>query len=82
MKTETQLRTFLTACGAVRDFGMSSGPCPMNVDGGLGCCAECSTPAAIEWVLGDRQDGSANGQQELINAMAPSEAVGSARRQK
>ncbi len=70
MKTEQQLRDFLTACGAVADFGMSNGPCPMDTAGREGCCAECSTPAAIEWVLDERQDGTANGQTELINAIA------------
>ena len=35
----------------------------------LGCCAECSFPSAIRWVLGDDVDGSANGQQKLIETL-------------
>ena len=71
MKTEQQLRDFLTACHAVADCGMSKGPCPMDPEGKCGCCAECSTPAAIAWVLDERQDGASNGQTELINAIMP-----------
>jgi len=75
MKTEQQLRDVLTSCRAVADWGMSKGPCPMDTEGERGCCAECSTPAAIAWVLDERQDGAANGQTELINAIMPNAPV-------
>ena len=34
-----------------------------------GCCAECSYPSALEWVLNERitEDAGANGQKRLIN---------------
>jgi hypothetical protein len=34
-----------------------------------GCCAECSFPSAIEWVLGGLNDPTENGQNRLINLM-------------
>ena len=77
MKTEKQIKDFLESCGKVRDFGLSSGPCPANTreedpddpDSRRGCCAECSMPSALEWVLDEREDGSANGQIRLIEAL-------------
>jgi len=70
MKTEQQLRDFLAQCKKVRSFGLSKGPCPMDPESEFGCCAECSTPAAIQWVLCETTDGSVNGQQLLGNTIA------------
>jgi len=69
MKTEKELKKFLKDCEKVCDFGFSKGPCPMNSDGRKGCCAECSTPSAIEWVLETEKNDSKNGQQRLIDIL-------------
>jgi hypothetical protein len=73
MKTEKQLRDFLSACGAVRDWGMSKGLCPMDANGNKGCCAECSAPSAVKWVLDECEDGSTNGQDALIDMLKDEE---------
>lgn len=67
MRTEQELRDFLKRCNEVSGFGMSDGNCPMT--GTEGCCAECTTPSAIEWVLGESNNGAENGQNKLINAL-------------
>jgi hypothetical protein len=36
---------------------------------GRGCCAECSFPSAIAWVLGKDNNPSDNGQKRLIQAL-------------
>ena len=38
-----------------------------------GCCAECSFPSALEWVLGNNVKGSNNGQQRLIQRLTTAE---------
>ena len=69
MKTEKQIRDGLKECRKVIDWGRSKGPCPFDKDGKRGCCAECSLPSALEWVLGNSKTGSKNGQGRLIDAM-------------
>jgi hypothetical protein len=34
-----------------------------------GCCAECSFPAAISWVLGSNNNPTDNGQKRLFQAL-------------
>jgi hypothetical protein len=34
-----------------------------------GCCAECSFPSAIQWVLGEDNNPTDNGQKRLIQAL-------------
>lgn len=66
MKTEEQIKDFLARCNEVKDWGMSKGSCPAEEDGAEGCCAECSTPATLHWVLNDNKKPSNNMQNELI----------------
>lgn len=68
MKSEKQIRAFLTRCGKVRDFGMSKGSCPAEKGKHKGCCAECSLPSTLLWVLGKDVKASANTQDALIEA--------------
>ena len=69
MRTEKEIRNILDKCSKVADFGMSKGPCPCNSDGERGCCAECSFPSALTWVLGEDNKGSDNGQNLLAQAV-------------
>jgi hypothetical protein len=71
MRTEKEIIKFLTKCNSVRGYGLSIGPCPLEKGRGdrRGCCAECSFPSAIEWVLNRRENGSANGQERLIEVI-------------
>jgi len=69
VRSETELRKALKDCGRVSSFGLSEGPCPQSPDGERGCCAECSFPSTIIWVLGDIGDSTANGQSRLIDAI-------------
>lgn len=69
MKTEKQLLEFLEKCNKVAGFGMSNGPCPFEKGRKKGCCAECSTPSTIQWVLGNKSKVTDNGQSNLINAL-------------
>ncbi len=67
MKTEKQIKDFLTRCDKVRDWGLSKGKCPAEKGkGARGCCAECSMPSALLWVLGRDVQGSANMQDVMI----------------
>lgn len=34
-----------------------------------GCCAECSFPSVLEWVLGEDRIGSDNGQKRLMGEL-------------
>jgi hypothetical protein len=75
MKTEKELKNFLRKCDKVRNFGMSNGPCPFIEcsdeeleENKLGCCAECSTPATIAWVLELGDHPTDNMQHVLANA--------------
>jgi hypothetical protein len=34
-----------------------------------GCCAECSFPSALEWVLGEDRNGADNGQERLMDEL-------------
>jgi hypothetical protein len=67
MKTEEELRKFLKKCDKVRGFGMSEGSCPFEKGRKRGCCAECSTPSTIQWVLENKGKPTDNAQNELIN---------------
>jgi hypothetical protein len=95
MRSEEELKSFLTACHSVCGFGMSNGPCPLKLnevktcldncdlplgsedrkrccaqwDEHKGCCAECSFPSAISWVLGNDDNPTDNGQKRLIQAL-------------
>jgi hypothetical protein len=52
MRSEQEIRGALADCHKAIGLGMSNGPCPRRRDGGRGCCAECSFPSTVEWVLG------------------------------
>jgi len=67
MKTEKQIKDFLKRCDKVRDFGMSKGKCPAEKGNKKGCCAECSTPSTLLWVLGAKVRMSDNMQNVLID---------------
>ena len=69
MKTEKQIRDFLARCDKVRDFGMSKGSCPAEEGRHKGCCAECSVPSTMLWVLGKDVKASSNMQDVLIEAL-------------
>ncbi|MBU2249897.1 MAG: hypothetical protein KKD77_24340 [Gammaproteobacteria bacterium] len=69
MKTEIQIKNFLARCYKVRDFGMSKGKCPAEKGRRKGCCAECSMPSTLLWVLGKDVKASANMQDVLIEAL-------------
>jgi len=69
MKTEKQIKDFLARCNKVRDFGMSKGKCPAEKGRRKGCCAECSMPSTLVWVLGKDVKASANMQDILIAAL-------------
>uniref|UniRef100_A0A6M3K8Q7 Uncharacterized protein n=1 Tax=viral metagenome TaxID=1070528 RepID=A0A6M3K8Q7_9ZZZZ len=73
MKTEKQIRDFLTRCDKIRDFGMSKGICPAEKGRHKGCCAECSLPSTLLWVLGKDVKASANAQDVLIEAFRDKE---------
>ena len=66
MKTERQIRSFLARCNKVRDYGMSKGKCPAERGIKAGCCAECSMPSTLLWILGKPVKGSENAQDSLI----------------
>jgi len=68
MKTEKQIKDFLKRCDKVRDFGMSKGKCPAEKGNKKGCCAECSMPSTLLWVLGADVTGSDNMQNVLIDS--------------
>ena len=65
MKTEKQIKDFLARCNKVRDYGMSKGRCPAEGGRRIGCCAECSMPSALQWVLGKDVNPAANMQHQL-----------------
>ena len=67
MRTEKQIRSLLARCDKVRSFGMSNGHCPAEKGKRRGCCAECSMPATLQWVLGIDVKISANMQDKLID---------------
>ena len=69
MRNEKELRKFLEKCSKVADWGMSNGPCPLNDNGESGCCAECSFPSGVEWVLGADINPSYNAQEKLIDVL-------------
>lgn len=69
MRTEKEIRKFLVRCRNASGFGMSEKNCPAEKGRRKGCCAECSMPATLLWVLEDDTKASANGQDELINAL-------------
>jgi hypothetical protein len=95
MRSKEELEKFLEACFDVAGFGLSNGPCPLQVneektclencdfkegsderisccmshDEHRGCCAECSFPSAIKWVLGDENNPTDNGQKRLFQAI-------------
>ena len=73
MRSENELRDSLQRCYAVAAFGMSKGPCPRSEKNREGCCAECSFPSAITWVLGADINPSHNAQQKLIQIMKEEE---------
>ena len=49
------------------DIDEAKKECCDNWDKHLGCCAECSFPSVIEWVLGKDKNPTDNGQNRLIN---------------
>lgn len=70
MKSEAEIRSVLERCEEVCSFGISDGPCPVEKNGEKGCCAECSMPSTLVWVLGDTDEGASdNGQMRLIEAL-------------
>jgi hypothetical protein len=50
--------------------------CCEDWDKRAGCCAECSFPSALEWVLGKNDGATDNGQKRLINALKEIEKTG------
>ena len=68
MRTESEIMEALTACEEACSYGLSSGPCPLRPDGRVGCCAECSAPSTLRWVLEEGDSPAANGQDALIAA--------------
>ena len=70
MRTEEEIREAMRKCDEVADWGISNGPCPFNDDGEEGCCAECSTPSTLRWVLGSNANASKNGQSHLIDVLS------------
>lgn len=72
MRSEKEIIDFLDKCDKVRDYGMSKGPCPLLIndpdyDSKSGCCAECSFPSTILWVLNLGNKPTDNGQSRLID---------------
>ena len=65
MRTEKEIKKFLVKCNSVRGFGMSIKNCPAEKGRKKGCCAECSAPSTLAWVLGGDGKPSANGQEIL-----------------
>jgi len=68
MRSEKELKEFLKKCvDAPREGnGSTTENCPIDGDN-YGCCAECSFPSAIEWVLGANNNPSHNLQQKVIS---------------
>jgi hypothetical protein len=66
MRTEAEIKKFLIRCNKARGFGMSEKRCPAENGRRKGCCAECSMPSSLTWVLGKETKPSANGQDFLI----------------
>lgn len=73
MRTEKEIRDKLDECLKVAGWGMSEGPCPLDDNGEEGCCAECSFPSAIQWVLGESVNPSYNAQNRMIDIFKPKE---------
>lgn len=48
--------------------------CCAEWDKKRGCCAECSFPSAIVWVLGNNNNPTDNGQKRLFKAIAGANA--------
>lgn len=69
MKTEKEIKAFLKKCDKVSDFGMSRGACPAEKNKRRGCCAECSMPSTLRWVLGDDVIASENGQERMFGML-------------
>jgi hypothetical protein len=69
MKTEKEIKQFLKKCDKVSDFGMSKGACPAEKNKTRGCCAECSMPSTLRWVLEDNVTGSSNGQERMFELL-------------
>lgn len=69
MRSEREIREILAKCDAVSAFGLSDGQCPLEEDGRRGCCAECSFPSAMRWVLGSDGGATDNGQDKIIKAL-------------
>jgi hypothetical protein len=66
MKTEKEIKYFLARCDKARGHGMSKKRCPAENGRRKGCCAECSMPSALRWVLGEEVIASHNMQHQLI----------------
>jgi len=69
MKTEKQIKDFLARCNKVRSFSMSKGRCPAENGRRKGCCAECSMPSTLQWVLGEDVKASSNAQHRLVKEL-------------
>ena len=69
MKSKKQIRNLLVRCDNVRGYGMSLGRCPAEKGRRKGCCAECSMPSTLRWVLDEDVKPSANAQDELIERL-------------
>ena len=71
MRTEKEIRKFLIRCNGARSFGMSIKNCPAEKGRRKGCCAECSMPSTLAWVLeDDNVKPSANGQDLMIECLS------------
>lgn len=69
VRTEKEISDLLSKCEKVSDFGMSKGPCLLNDRGEKGCCAECSLPNALRWILGGDDNPSYNAQDLMGEAL-------------
>ena len=75
MRSEQEIKDKLDECSVAAGWGMSEGPCPFDEEGEEGCCAECSFPSAMLWVLGISNKASANAQEVMINALGSAEEL-------
>ena len=66
MRSEQEIRQALAACSKVANYGISDGPCPLDPRGKEGCCAECTAPSTLLWVLGSVDRANVNGQERMF----------------
>jgi len=65
---ENEIKTCLDICDFLLD-SKDQKECCARWDERKGCCAECSFPSAISWVLGSDDNPTDNGQKRLFQAL-------------